>query len=208
MTAKFWNRLAKRYARAPVRHEDDYQEKLRKTREYLTPDSNVFEFGCGTGSTAIAHAPFVRHIHATDYSTQMIEIARGKAEAAGIGNISFDVADFYQMDMSPDRFDMVMGHSILHLLEDVPLAISRVRSMLKPGGIFVTSTGCVSEVGGILKALLNIVQIVRLIPRINAFSQADLEAMLVEAGFEIEYVWRPGKNKAAFIVARNLNENS
>ena len=59
-----------------------YERKLAITRECLNPDAQVLELGCGTGSTAIAHAPYVRHIRATDVSSRMIEIARSKAEVA------------------------------------------------------------------------------------------------------------------------------
>jgi len=49
----------------------------------------VLELASGTGSTAIKHAPFVKHIQAIDISSKMIEIAQGKAEAQHIRNITF-----------------------------------------------------------------------------------------------------------------------
>jgi len=53
----------------------------------------VFEFGAGTGSTALLHAPYVKHIYSTDYAKKMIAIAnRNKAEQ-GIENVDFAVAD-------------------------------------------------------------------------------------------------------------------
>ena len=79
---KFWDRIAKRYAKKPVGNEAAYQRKLAKTREYFRPGMEVLEIGCGTGSTAIAHAPYVRRIRATDISDAMIEIAKGKAKRA------------------------------------------------------------------------------------------------------------------------------
>ncbi|MEM9841084.1 MAG: SAM-dependent methyltransferase, partial [Pseudomonadota bacterium] len=62
--AKFWDRIAEKYARQPISNQKAYEIKLDLTREYFTPQSNVLEFGCGTGSTAILHAPYVAHIHA------------------------------------------------------------------------------------------------------------------------------------------------
>ena len=66
--ARFWDRIAARYAKQPVADEAAYQKKLAKTREYFPPDMAVLEFGCGTGSTAMAHAPYVAHARATDLS--------------------------------------------------------------------------------------------------------------------------------------------
>jgi len=84
----FWNLMAKTYAKSPVGNEQAYQEKLRLTRDYM----EVLEFACGTGSTAIAHAPFVKHIQAIDFSSKMIGICQAKADAAGIKNVSFQTA--------------------------------------------------------------------------------------------------------------------
>ena len=87
-TAKFWDKTADRYAKAPIKNEAAYQKKLEITRGYLQPDMEVFELACGTGTTAIAHSPFVKHIMAIDISSRMLEIAKGKADAENIGNIS------------------------------------------------------------------------------------------------------------------------
>jgi ubiquinone/menaquinone biosynthesis C-methylase UbiE len=77
--ARFWDRLAKRYAKKPVADEATYQRKLQITRDHLSPAMEILEFGCGTGSTAITHAPHVRHLRAIDISSKMLEIAQGKA---------------------------------------------------------------------------------------------------------------------------------
>ena len=61
-SAKFWDRIAKRYSKQPVADETSYQKKLQITHEYLKPDMEVLELGCGTGSTAIIHSPYVKHI--------------------------------------------------------------------------------------------------------------------------------------------------
>ncbi len=73
-TARFWDFIAKRYARQPVADEASYRKKLEMARTYFSPGSEVLEFGCGTGSTAIAHAPHVAHIRATDVSGKMLAI--------------------------------------------------------------------------------------------------------------------------------------
>ena len=57
---RFWNWNAERYARQAIADEASYQKKLAITQSYLTPDMRVVEFGCGTGSTAIVHAPKVK----------------------------------------------------------------------------------------------------------------------------------------------------
>ena len=200
--SKFWDRIAERYARTPVADEAAYQRKLQVTREYLRPDMEVLEFGCGTGSTAIAHAPLVNHIRAIDISPKMIEIARGKADAGNIGNVSFERATLEDLDLPDGTFDAVMGHSILHLLEDRDDAIARVHRMLKPGGVFVSSTVCITGVLKIIKVIGPIGKFFGLLPLVRVFTRNELEDSLTAAGFTIEHVWQPDKGKAVFIVAR------
>ena len=66
-STRFWDKIAERYSKQPVADESAYQKKLKVTREHFRPDMEVLEFGCGTGSTAIAHAPYVKHIQAIDH---------------------------------------------------------------------------------------------------------------------------------------------
>lgn len=88
-STRFWDRIAERYSTQPVADEATYQKKLQITREYFRPDTAVLEFGCGTGSTAIVHAPHVKHIQAIDLSSKMIEIAQARADADNVENVTF-----------------------------------------------------------------------------------------------------------------------
>ena len=126
--------MAKGYARRPVADEASYQKKLEITRGYVKPDMAVLEFGCGTGSTAIAHAAYVNHIQAIDLSANMLEIARSKAADAGVSNVTFHQASIDAFEAPDESFDAILGLSILHLLTDRNAAIAKVYRMLKPGG--------------------------------------------------------------------------
>ena len=65
--ARIWNRFAAGYAKSPVDVPDAYQVKLDKTAALMTPNMNVLEFGCGTGTTALYHAKNVTRIDALDF---------------------------------------------------------------------------------------------------------------------------------------------
>lgn len=201
-SARFWDRIAKRYARTPVADEAAYQRKLEITRGYLRPNMEVMEFGCGTGSTAIVHAPYVKHIRAIDISSKMIEIARHKADAASIGNITFERSTIDDLDVPAESLDVVLGLSILHLLENKDVAIAKVHDMLKPDGVFVSSTACLGDSHNWFRFIAPIGRILGLIPLVRFFTKEDLQHSLERAGFEIEHNWQPGKGKAVFIVAR------
>ncbi|MGR3343052.1 MAG: class I SAM-dependent methyltransferase [Paracoccaceae bacterium] len=199
---KVWDRFAKRYARSPVADEDAYQKKLQVTREYLRPDMEVLEFGCGTGSTAVIHAPYVKHIQAIDISPKMLALAQGKVDAKIINNITFAQSGIEAFSVADRSFDVVMGHSILHLVADKEKVIAKVHDLLKPGGIFVSSTVCMGGAHIILRFVMPIGGFLGLLPLLKFFSVKELADSIIDAGFEIEHQWQPGKDKAVFIVAK------
>jgi ubiquinone/menaquinone biosynthesis C-methylase UbiE len=203
-SAKFWDRIAARYSKQPVADEATYQRKLALTREYLRPDMLVLEFGCGTGSTALSHAPYVKHIHAIDLSPKMIAIARDKAASAKVDNLTFSQASLEELAVPAQSLDAVLGLNILHLLDDWDEAIGRVQQMLKPGGVFVSSTMCLGDSLKLkaMKCFVSMGAWLGLLPSLSAFSQQELLDSLTRAGFLIERHWQPGRDRAVFIVAK------
>lgn len=200
--AKFWDRIAMRYSRKPVGDEAAYHEKLKITRSYLNPDAVVLEIGCGTGSTALIHAPHVKHIRAIDFSKKMLEIAEQKRKSAGIENISFDCATLDDVDSGETKYDVILGLSVLHLLRDWRDSILKIESLLKPGGIFISSTACIGDSMKWFKFIAAIGGSINLLPEIQVFTTPELEDGIRSAGLQIEQQWQPGKNKGVFIVAR------
>lgn len=203
---RFWDRIAKRYSKTPVADEASYQKKLQITRSYLRPDMEVLEFGCGTGSTAINHSPYVGNIHAIDISSKMIEIAQEKADEGNVSNVTFEQSTIEGVSVPDQSLDAVLGLSILHLLEDKEGAIEKVHRMLKPGGVFVTSTTCLGDSLKFFKLIAPVGKMFGLMPLLKVFTTRELVASLTDAGFEIDHQWQPGKGKAVFIVAKKAEK--
>jgi len=201
-STKFWDKIAKRYSEQPIADAAAYRKKLQITRQYLQPDMEVLEIGCGTGSTAIAHAPYVKHIQAIDFSAQMIDIARAKAGAEKITNISFAQSSIAEISVPDQSLDVVLGLSVLHLLDDWEAVIRRAHSLLKPGGVFVTSTTCLGDTMKFFKFIAPVGKFFGLMPLVKVFTTAELQDALTNAGFEITDQWQPGKGKAVFMVAK------
>lgn len=204
-SAFLWNRFAKGYAKGPVGDPAAYQRKLEVTRTYFTPDSEVMEFGCGPGTTSVSHAPFVRRIRAYDISEKMLEIARSRAAEAGIDNVTFERADIIDLDLPEASLDVVMGHSILHLLRPKArkAVLAKVLRLLKPGGVFVSSTVCIAEAKGALARILPpVVRSLPLMPPVQSLSLHDLRREITGAGFTIVYDWKPDTQPVLFVVAR------
>ena len=201
-STKFWDKIAEKYSKQPIADEASYQKKLTVTRSYFRPDMEVLEIGCGTGSTALLHAPYVKHLRSTDFSANMIAIAKRKAIDQNIDNVTFEQVSIDGLKIPDQSLDMVMGMSILHLLEDRDAVIAKVYNMLKPGGLFVSSTACLGDALSWFKFIAPIGKALGAFPLVKVFKADDLVKSLTQAGFTIEHQWQPSKDKAVFIVAK------
>lgn len=194
--------MAKGYAKSKISDEASYQTKLDVTQRYLKPEMEVLEFGCGTGSTALVHAPFVKRIVGLDISDKMLAFAQAKTQEAGLDNLSFEVSTLEDYDTPEASWNVIMAHSILHLLEDKETTIAHVHKLLKPGGVFISSTVCIGELNILFRIVAPALGVLRLIPVIKSFTKSELETAITDAGFEIDHNWQPKKAAAVFIVAR------
>ena len=197
---RFWNWRAEHYSRQPIADEASYQKKLAITQRYLTPDMQVVEFGCGTGSTAILHAPKVKTYEAIDVSEKMVEIGQRKAAEAGLSNLTFTVGTLEEAGAPDASCDAILGLNILHLVPDLDGTIATVARMLKPGGYFFSSTICLTNLKGALRLLGLATRVLPFLPTVSSFSVGDLQTRLESAGFAIAERWeqRPG---VVFLVA-------
>jgi ubiquinone/menaquinone biosynthesis C-methylase UbiE len=183
--ARFWDRIARKYAADPIADMAGYERTLERTRDYLNGDQEAFEFGCGTGTTALKLAPSVRRIAATDISSEMIAIAREKAEAEGAANVAFEVATPERAPWPDGTFDVAFGFNILHLVAAREAALRGVHRLLKPGGLFISKTPCLKEMNLIVRIAVPVMQVFGKAPYVAFFSAEDLEGDVTAAGFEI-----------------------
>jgi len=200
---KFWNKHAEGYAKRAVPNEALYQQKLALTQQFFNDQMFVMEFGCGTGSTALVHAPHVKQYLAVDVSDKMIEIAEAKLAASEIDNLEFKVSSIEDFNADQASFDAVLGLNILHLLSDPQASIKRSFELLKPGGLFITSSPSLTGWIRLFQPLWPIGVVLGLIPKIQFFSHQKLAAYMQEAGFEIEQHWIPEQSsRTSFIIAK------
>ncbi|MCL3882144.1 methyltransferase domain-containing protein [Marivita sp. GX14005] len=204
-SAAFWDRVADRYARMPVRDPVGYRETLDHLRGYLEPDHRMLELGCGTGSTAVALAGDVAHITASDISGAMLEKGREKAVAARIGNVDFVQADAVEAPRGP--FDIVTAFNLLHLIEDRDAALRAIAERTKPGGLFISKTFCLPRRRGLvwlaLYTVLPMLQAIGKAPYFARLTQEELLAAIEGAGFAtVETRQASGRDPRLTIVAR------
>jgi ubiquinone/menaquinone biosynthesis C-methylase UbiE len=205
--ARFWDRIARKYAADPIADMEGYERTLECSRHYLKGDEIDFEFGCGTGTTALKLAPSVKRIVATDLSSEMIAIARAKAEAEGCINASFEIATPDAAPWPDGTFDVAFGFNILHLVAAREAALKGIHRLLKPGGLFISKTPCLKEMNPLVRVALPIMQLIGKAPYVAFLSAEDLEREIMATGFELIERARHashGKDTRPFLVAKRV----
>ena len=207
--ARFWNRIAPKYAKSKIRDEEAYRYTLERTRSYLGGGDSVLELGCGTGSTAIELARSAGRITATDLSEAMLEVGRERAWDAGADNIEFRCCSAGAAPEGP--YDAVLAHNLLHLLPDLEAVLEGAAARVKPGGLFISKTPCLGEKRGswkywLFKAAIPLMRLAGQAPsHVEFIGIRTLEAAVERAGFKIIEAGNfPAAAPSRYLVARRV----
>jgi ubiquinone/menaquinone biosynthesis C-methylase UbiE len=204
--ARFWDRIARKYAADPIADLLGYEATLQRVQGLLSPDHDVLEIGCGTGSSALRLAPHTQRLLATDVSAAMIAIAREKLAAQPTEPLSFAVADADEVVSGHGTWDVVLAFNLLHLVDDLDQAIDAAVQALRPGGLLISKTACINEMNPLIPRLaLPLMRAIGKAPHVLCFDAGQLQAAMVRHGLAIEAVERhgtKGKDIRVFIVAR------
>jgi ubiquinone/menaquinone biosynthesis C-methylase UbiE len=204
--ARFWDRIAVKYAADPIADMAGYETTLRRVQGLLSADQDVLEIGCGTGTSALRLAPFTRRLLATDVSAGMIAIAREKLAAELVPQLSFAVADADAAVASQAEYDAVLAFNLLHLVTDLDRALELAMQALRPGGLLISKTACIAEMNPLIARLaLPVMQAIGRAPHVLCFDATALQSAIARQGMDIVSVERHGargKDFRVFIVAR------
>jgi len=120
------------------------QQVLMKLRKVLGSAAlergwgRSLEIGSGTGyfSLNLLQAGVIREATCTDISPGMLATLRGNAERLGL-DVETVATGAEQLPFEDGRFDLVLGHAILHHIPDLSTAFAEFHRVLKPGGTIV-----------------------------------------------------------------------
>lgn len=98
--------------------------------------ADVLEYGCADGIVAVTLAGAARSVCGIDISGVAIAQATQRAEAMGLANTRFLVADAMATGFADASFDCVFGSGILHHL-DLAASLREIRRILRPGGVAI-----------------------------------------------------------------------
>jgi len=133
------------YDAVSVRYDEEYggatkyQAWLGELRERIPAGGTVLDLGCGSGipvSRDLSEAGY----RVTGIDISEVQIRRARELAPGAEFVRGDVTS---VEFGPDSFDAVVSFfALIHLpLEDQPSLLKRIATWLRPGGLFLATTG-------------------------------------------------------------------
>ncbi len=145
--ARAYDELAARYDRVPVENRiNGFMRRISLARILGTfpPGTRVLEIGCGTGEEALALAERGADVVALDTSSEMVRIARRKAEERGLA----DRARFFRAEakdlpgLAPSLggpFDGGYASFSLAYEPDLTPVAAGLDAVLRPGAVLLAS---------------------------------------------------------------------
>jgi SAM-dependent methyltransferase len=101
------------------------------------PGDTVLELSAGAGDTGFTAAAIVGEggrLISTDFSPDMVEVARRRGAELGLQNADYRVIDAERIELDADSVDGVLCQSGYMLMADPGAALSETRRVLRPGG--------------------------------------------------------------------------
>lgn len=139
----------------------------------MDPAWKAIEVGCGTGLLSFALCDELGSVLLVDTSEGMLEVLRGKIEAAGIATMRPTLLDLTQGPLPAERFDLVFLQMALHHIADIDGILGRFHRLLAAGG-WLAIADLDREDGSFHGAGFD---------GHNGFDRADLLARAASAGF-------------------------
>lgn len=199
---KFWDNRAKQFDK-----QSKYFElpPTGEAKQYLKNTNIVLDFGCATGEVTNEIAGSVRSVLGIDISSNMVEIAKSKAEKLDIKNVDFKKLTVFDESIKNESFNIVLCFNILHFFEDTVKILQRAWQLLESEGLIIIVADCLGEktFSNSLQKLLFLPLIkLGVIPYMKFFKVSDLEYSLNNTGFQLVLVENRKSPASYFIVAK------
>jgi ubiquinone/menaquinone biosynthesis C-methylase UbiE len=133
----------------------------------LRPGQRVLDLGSGTGYPAVLSAQAVGsrgEVVGLDVAEDMLDVARRKAKALGLANVTFRPADVTTLPFDAGSFDAVISRFCLMFLPDVPKAITEIARVLKPGGYVAAAVWSSPDKNPFILASINVIKTLTDVP--------------------------------------------
>jgi SAM-dependent methyltransferase len=146
----------------------------------------ALDVATGGGHTALAFAPRVRLMIASDLTFSMLQAARDHIRAQGVTNVAYLRAEAESLPCPPASLDIITCRVAAHHFADVRAFVSGAAAALRPGGLLLVSDHIGLE-DAEQDAFMDRFERWRDPSHVRAYSYAEWRGFCAEAGLEVTY---------------------
>jgi SAM-dependent methyltransferase len=176
---------ARAYVTSAVHAKGRSLERLLDLTE-PQPGWRVLDIATGGGHTALAFAPHVGSVIATDLTRPMLLAAREHLDAQGAAQVAFCQADAGRLPFRDETFDCVTCRIAAHHFENAAAFVQEVVRVLVAGGVFALADNVVSGEPKVAR-FVNTWERLRDPSHRWAYSLDDWEAFCFAAGLDVTH---------------------
>jgi len=190
-----WNRVAGGWEK----WDRFFDEQMAFLNHRLVADARlrsgmqVLDLGSGTGYPALLGAQTVGpsgRMIGVDLAEQMLAVARRKATALGLENVTFRTGDATSLPFEANSFDGMTSRFCLMFLPEIPKAGAEIARVLRPGGWVAAAVWSAPEknpsIGLSMEAIKKVVELPPPDPTAPGIfrlaTPGDLAGMMQQAG--------------------------
>lgn len=159
------------------------------------PSDVALDVSTGGGHTALAIAPHVARVIASDLTPRMLAAAREFIAGRGAANVEFVVADAEQLPFLDATFNLVTVRIAPHHYADARAAVHEMARVLVPGGRLLLIDNVAPE-DPLLDGLVNRWETLRDPSHVRAYRVSEWQMFLTAAGLDVTVVETAQKTHA------------
>jgi ubiquinone/menaquinone biosynthesis C-methylase UbiE len=186
---------AEAYVSSPSHASGD---DLARLVELAAPQASdlALDVSTGGGHTALALAPHVARVAASDLTPRMLAMARAHLASQSATNVDYVIADAERLPFLDESFDLVTVRIAPHHYPDVAQAVREMARVLKRGGRLVMIDN-IAPADPALDAALNDWERRRDPSHIRSHTLAAWRDFITEAGLRLTHT-EVGRKRAVF----------
>ena len=183
---EMFGRSAEAYVASPGHAAGKDLQRLVELAE-PQPSDVALDVSTGGGHTALALAPHVARVIASDLTPRMLAAARTFIGGRGVANVEYVVADAEQLPFLDATFDLVTVRIAPHHYADVRAAVHEMARVLVPDGRLLLIDNIAPE-DPVLDGLVNRWETLRDPSHVRAYRVSEWQAFLAAAGLDVTVV--------------------
>lgn len=200
METNYWDIKAKDYDTHTKKSKNAYEKIIELTKNEINNSETLLDIGTGTGTIPIRLADYIDRIVATDYSEEMINVAKSKIRGANINNIDFQIADCNNLDFNDESFDIILAANLIHLLDKPEQFLNSIKKFLKEDGKLILPTFMHNQ--NILTRIISRVMKSKGHPITTKFDSKSMANFIVKCGYKVDkQILLPSMMPMLFLVA-------